>query len=394
MKINHQKSLSFSVVSLFFSLFIINLINGMPSINSIPYVSTLPKIILIFIFLIGFYCLSKNLTKAILVFILTASIVIGLNFFFSDNIVFFKTSVINFLTNCFPITLFCMALNRWDYLYSYFLKASYFASILIFICYITGLLSFNDALYSMGFSYASILFFLVLLDNFLSKKRIISLIFSLPIIGVIILHGSRGALVCIAIYFLISLYRLFFFQKKKLQAAFLVAIILSAVFFRNALINLMLQLSWKFGIYSRTLVTLSSGTFTESSGRNLIYSQILDSFFKDPFKIRGINADYALTGIYSHNFMLELLYEFGIILGLMIIIALFIIIIISLHRKNSSPKTQLLLLSLSVWLPYLTISSTIWVTPYFWLFLGIYLNRRLASNTRLFLLPMRGIDFS
>lgn len=381
MQINIQKFFSFSIFLLFFSLFLTNFIHGMPLIQSISFLSLLPKSIVLIVFAIGIFLILKRINKRMLIFIYICIFIIGLNLMFSDNLIFFRTTMFNFFTNCFPVTLFCMALTRWDYLYRYFLIGSYTVSIMIALAYMTGLLTFGDALYSMGFSYSSILFFLILFDSFINTRKIIPLVFSLPIISVILFHGSRGALTCIMLYIVISLYRLFFFQKKKKESVALFAIFGTLFLLMNNIISLLLDLAWKMGIYSRTLMSLASGTFTSSSGRDVIYNQVINSFLQDPFKIRGINADYALTGIYAHNFLLELLYQFGFFIGIILIFTIFGMIILSMHRKDSSYKTRIILLSLSVWFPYLMISSTIWVTPYFWIFLGIFFNKsKVAYN--------------
>ncbi|NVF17349.1 hypothetical protein HV446_06025 [Enterococcus faecium] len=159
-----------------------------------------------------------------------------------------------------------------------------------------------------------------------------------------------------------------FFHKKKLQAFSVITFSLLLFLMRDNLIHLLLSITTKLGIYSRTLTTIASGTFTTSLGREDIYSQVLSSFMNNPFKIRGINADYALTGIYSHNFILELLYEFGFILGVIIVLLIIITILLTLHNKGNGDKTHISLLLISIWVPYLLISSTIWVTPFFWLF--------------------------
>ncbi|EGP5231410.1 hypothetical protein EFL25_13315 [Enterococcus faecium] len=384
-----QKIFSLSIVTLFFSLFLTNLINGMPNVKNIHYMTQIPKILLFFMFLIGFFCLLKNLTKQLILFSIISASIIALNFLFPNNLTYFKTTSLAFLTSCLPITLFSMALYRWDYLYSYFVKASYLVSLMIIYTYTTGLLSFGDKLYSMGFSYSSILFFLILFDNYFKSKKLLSLVFSVPILVLIILYGSRGAMACIAIYILIYIYRSLFFHKKKLQAFSVITFSLLLFLMRDNLIHLLLSITTKLGIYSRTLTTIASGTFTTSLGREDIYSQVLSSFMNNPFKIRGINADYALTGIYSHNFILELLYEFGSILGVIIVLLIIITILLTLHNKGNGDKTHISLLLISIWVPYLLISSTIWVTPFFWLFLGIFLNQSDVSLKRRFFVVFR-----
>lgn len=372
----NQRKISFAIVFVFLSLFFTNLINGIPAINNSPLFTILPKILLSIVYIYTIRGMLKDLTKKMVLFTLVTGIVICLNLFIPDNFEFFLSTILSFLSTCFPLTLFALTLRRWDYLFNYFVKASYVAAIFSTITYLTGILSFDDTQYSMGFSYSSVVFFILLLDNFLLSRKILSLIFSLPLVFVIVVYGSRGALACILMYLLIHMYRMLFYSKKKLQPSIFISVLILGLLSRKVLLQLLLNITSKFGSYSRTLVTLDSGNFIESDGRRLIYSRVWEAFKQEPFKVRGINADYALTGIYSHNFILELLYEFGLIIGLLIVTYIFIISIKIVCAKNFNIKRRIMFVFLSVWFPQLLLSNTIWVSPFFWLFFGLYLNKR------------------
>lgn len=371
-----QKKISFAIVFVFLALFFTNLINGIPVINNFQFFTIFPKVLLFVVYVSTVRSILKELTKKMVLFTLITGIIMCLNLFFSANFEFFINTILSFLSRCFPLVLFSLALRRWEYLFSYFVKASYIVAIISAITYVTGVLSFDDTQYSMGFSYSSVVFFILLLDNFLFSRNVFSLIFSLPLIFIIVVYGSRGALACILMYLLIYMYRMFFHSKKKLQPSIFISILLLGVLGRKILLQLLLNITSKLGIYSRTLVTLDSGNFIESDGRRLIYSRVWEAFKQAPFRLRGINADYALTGIYSHNFVLELLYEFGLIIGLLIVIYIFIISIQTVCKKNFNRKLRVMFVFFSVWFPQLLLSNTIWVSPFFWLFFGLYLNKR------------------
>ena len=139
------------------------------------------------------------------------------------------------------------------------------------------------------------------------------------------------------------------------------------------------QISSKIGLNSRTLNLLLSNNINHDSGRRELWAIVLSEICVSPFSIRGINADYLLIGIYSHNFIIELLYEFGILLGVPFIIYIIYAIFKTVISKNNY-YTNLLKILLFNFFPLILWSATIWTSMFFWIWLLLFDYSKIKCN--------------
>ncbi|GAG27707.1 unnamed protein product, partial [marine sediment metagenome] len=94
----------------------------------------------------------------------------------------------------------------------------------------------------------------------------------------------------------------------------------------------------------------------------------------------GIEGDVRLAGGYAHNLFLELLADFGIIFGTIIIIILLFLIIKSLLTKNKE-KYRMIIIWLSLGFVSLMFSGTYMDTIGFWIFLGLLIRKWFSPST-------------
>lgn len=313
----------------------------------------------------------KNILIIIVIFLFLIS-----NFYFGDNLQYFFVTFKNFLNISFPAFMLGLVIKDLEILYIYFLRFSKISSVILFFFYVSGLLNMNNELYLMGLGYSLLIFVMFLLNDVISQKNIWSAISAIFMILFLFGYASRGILICIFAFFFFFMYKNIIFNKNRKESIFIIMLLFIIYLVRENIINGVFNLFERLNIYSRTLYSLKNGTISQTSGRDIIYSRLWENFSREPFKIRGINADYNLVGIYSHNIFLELLYEFGIIFGFIMIIIIIYFIFKSLHVDFGYNKNIILLCLLSIWLPYLLISSSLWVTPHFWLFIGLIINSK------------------
>lgn len=140
--------------------------------------------------------------------------------------------------------------------------------------------------------------------------------------------GGRGGLVLLIFYFLYYIYKKVSLQKINLTS--LVGIFLSLVIF--------LIIIEQFGLfntvgYSRLLDTFHEG----DANRSILRNMALDSFYNSPILGHGTGSIFFEIGTYSHNFLIDILVENGII-GLLIIICflLYCFIFLKKTKKNYS----------------------------------------------------------
>ncbi|MFW7420202.1 hypothetical protein ACODH8_08305 [Vagococcus fluvialis] len=370
-----DSKLSLSISFSFFSIFLVNLFNNLSFIETNSPILLIPKMISMLIFLFAIPAFIQRLTLKNTLIILALLFFMIINFYFTTNIGEFRNTFKSFFLMCLPVFLFGLCISNFEKLLKYLVFFAKLSAFLVFSFYLFNLIDMKDKLYLMGFGYSLIFFVLLLIDDFRLNKNKISMISILFLIPFLLVTASRGVFACIISYILLFLYQNIIFRKNIKKTIVLLLSTASIYLLREKLLLYIFLFFERRGIYSRTLNSLVNGTITQSSGREYIYKPIILEIMQEPFKIRGINAEYNLVGIYAHNFILEIIYQFGIIIGIIIIGYLFYLIIKGVSLKKRSRNINSILLCLiATWVPYLLISSSIWVTAYFWLFLGLMVN--------------------
>lgn len=229
-----------------------------------------------------------------------------------------------------------------------------FGAVLFLLLFLMGRFSVDR--YSMFFSYACLFPMLVLF----SQKRALPVIISIIIFLEVLAFGSRGAAVVFAFYMVLDLVR----QKGKMRMFVILGGVLLVVIFPY-----FVQYLDQIGVSSRTIILLLNGGFTESEGRDLIYEKAITTLFNNPITGVGIYGDRVTFGAYCHNIILEILVDFGLIIGSLFLFLISYIIIIAFKiSSNDVHEVAVILLFFGV-MPHM-ISGSYLTEPYFALFMG------------------------
>ena len=115
------------------------------------------------------------------------------------------------------------------------------------------------------------------------------------------------------------------------------------------------------------------GDITASKGRESLAKQAVEAIIENPMWGYGITADRAMFGIYPHNMFLEILCQYGIVFGSLLIITMLVITVIALlkSRKNTRSFTFGLML-VSIVFVKLMISSTYTIEPLLFFMMGYF----------------------
>lgn len=230
--------------------------------------------------------------------------------------------------------------------------------------------------YSMTFSYYLLLPSLV----FVSQKKIIFTFLFLSVCFIMLMLGSRGALVTSLIY----AFLLLFIDRETSKNIIFTSLILVLVIISGSFLSFFLKLSDNMAVSSRTMDLLLSGDITEDTGRLGIFSIIWNSILTKPFVGYGIFGDRViLDGIYCHNFLLEILCNFGILFGATFILLLLFVIIKSFTSSDSANKKLLLMLLCYTFVP-LMVSLSYLEFPQFGIFVGFLLSLSRNNSDNLF----------
>ena len=235
---------------------------------------------------------------------------------FPDNRTYMHEHIFSLYFMCLPAFVYVQGIFSWDVLKDIMYKASIFVFLLglaLTFLIFSGKSSLGT--YSMSLSYYMLLPALVFTNDFLGKLSIKSGLVATMAIVVILALGSRGAMLCLAVFFLLKLRPK---GKPTLKNVFLYMVILLLgflllLFWKEILQSLALFLQ-RFGIKSRS-ISLFLRPQVHLSGRDRLYNIVLGEVLKNPILGLGLAGDWRLIGGYVHNFYIEIIAHYGFIFG-------------------------------------------------------------------------------
>lgn len=208
----------------------------------------------------------------------------------------------------------------------YVARASVFISLLYVVANTLSPFKNLDETYSMSFGYGMLLpaMFLFTQQGYIDKMM------SFLLFALILMDGSRGPVVVLALFY--AYYTLFLSSgKTKKRMVFVVTI--AAI----AAVTILPRLE-SFQD-SRTMFLLQEGELiSHDSGRDEnVYSVVRPKIMESPIVGWGIGGDrYFLDGSYSHNIFIEVFIHYGIFIGTALFAWLFFYCI----RMFFSPRTK------------------------------------------------------
>lgn len=299
--------------------------------------------------------------------------------FFDSNRVHMFTSIFDVMANplyvfivfSFSGYIFTRYIYNYEILNNYMKKFSFAVVISSIITFIL-LLNQNSQPQYMVFSYNMLVHTLYLFINFLDNKKILLGTLSLMGILVIFIGGARGPIIIVILTIMIY----YFFRKEKLLSKIIggfFASITSIIVYSNFKLILVGVIDFvnKFGISSRTLQMILNNNFLDSSNRDIIFKEQLGAI---TFLGKGLYGDRVVTGGYAHNIIIELLVQYGFVLGFLIIILIVYIIgngVFSINKRINN--LSIIFISSGILKLFLT-GSYLNQEPCFYILLGLGMN--------------------
>lgn len=197
--------------------------------------------------------------------------------------------------------------------------------------------------------------------------------------------GSRTALVSLILFW--CLYSLLIQYKGQSvrefgrRVVFILALILSfAILTNKSVLNFLVGILNKFGVNSRMLDSLISGGIELDNGRMRLWTMVYGMIIEHPLFGAGIYADRAIGGIYCHQIVLEILLDFGFLMGGLIILGIIYWIVIMLFRCKDQDWKLLFIVFFSLCFIRLNVSSSFWYDTNFWICIAIAVNYKRSRN--------------
>lgn len=292
---------------------------------------------------------------------------------FPENNVYQQRLTFPLFAMCLPTFIYSSTIYDWKVLRNVMSKASY---IIFCLGLLLGIMVFwgkvSVGTYSMSLSYQLLLPAVMFIDGFLDRPSLRNVLFALLSILLILAIGSRGSIMCIAVFIMLKLIR----PPKKPRYSHISAYLFSTslvmtvgLFFDELLMSIHDFLS-RFGISSRS-ISLFLQPKLHLSGRDLLYSRMVAEIMDKPITGIGIGGDRrVLEGNWAHNIFLELIANYGVILGALFSLILLLLVIRSFLFRNEY-QYDMFAIWLSVGVIPLLVSSSYLESMSGWLFLGL-----------------------
>ena len=213
----------------------------------------------------------------------------------------------------------------------------------------------------------------------------------------IFISGARGPLACILLFTAIKFILLLLTQKKWKAFIIWVGIIsLPLMLIGNRLLFAISQFIIDRGFSTRLLGYIAKDDVLNETGRDQIRNYVINLIGQHPLMGVGLAQDRMMInrflgdpinlaiGDYPHNFFLELLVQYGTIVGSIVIFLFLRMIYLSFRRSPDRDARNMLLLFLSIGFFPLLFSGSYLTAPLLFAFLGFAasnMKKRVESPT-------------
>lgn len=291
--------------------------------------------------------LSRNTIRFVIVYAIAIMALIYTIAFFPDNERYVRYEGLRFLLPLIIPSAVCIStVEDVDVLRKSLYIMAWSGAVLAFyymLSYFEG--AFYIDSYDMSFSYGCLLPMIVLY----SKKKMLPFLASLFLFLSVMAIGSRGSAAVFIAYIIVD----FFVSKRKGRW---VVLVLGVLFV--AVLPVFVDFLSSVGLQSRTLTMLNEGEISSDSGREVIYRVCLNAIRDHLLFGVGLFGDRVLLeGSYCHNFFIEVLLDFGVLLGLAIILVLIWLFLNSLRVTKVKNRDLLMIFTFGSFLPYMVSGS-------------------------------------
>lgn len=224
--------------------------------------------------------------------------------------------------------------------------------------------------YNMNFGYSLLLFVCCFLYCAFEQGSLRYLLLGGAGAFMILCGGSRGPLLDICVF--LVLYAFVRFRRarhKMLIGSGALAFGAGAVFVWQRSILFLREKMEQWNLHSRTLDMMLAGTVAQNNGRDVFWAAAWKMIRDNPFGYGAMGARHVLCGIHivghPHNFFIELLIEYGVIAGpLLILLMLAASVRVFLCKTDNGGQGVFLIFFANAC--QLMTSYTYWHSPALW----------------------------
>ena len=233
---------------------------------------------------------------------------------------------------------------RKNYKYIYVVSCIYITFLLIYMVtgYARSSTVYSDYIDYLGFAYYAIPALLFIINYYFETRSKLAIVFAALGILYLAVCGTRGPVLCTFVYLIYCVIR--DWKQGNIKRKLFILIILIGGFV--VLMNMRSIALYLYPIFQRNgfstrffLFFLKKLDVTDLTGRDTLRDTVLHNINQHFVLGSGIMGDRALFGGgdqgYSHNLILEVLYNFGVPLGVVLLALLFGLVAVSFVKTKS-----------------------------------------------------------
>lgn len=371
LKGNDSFRLSVVISAMVLLLFATNTVAYLQALIKIDHsiITNACKIILLLLMIVNIKPILRRMTVEKIGGLMLIALLFCISCFVTTDRPLLRSIFLRFCLTVLPIIVVIGCIDDYNVLLSMLI----WISRIIAVCAVALLIpkGYNRTTYFMGLANALTLPVVMLLYSAYMSGKVIDLILAGLDTVVIAIIGSRGALLGIIVFFMILLIAGLKRKDRRVICLVIIAIGLLALLFWRPLLTMLVAALKRIGWASRTLNYMLDGDLHIST-RIAIYTPLKKELLAHPFIIHGIGGErqFAADG-YAHNFILELLINFGAVLGgaavLYILYQSGRTVVTGIRQEDPFHMAALIFFCIS--LPIAFVSGTIWDSVYLWCWL-------------------------
>ncbi len=266
--------------------------------------------------------------------------------FHPDNVQYIESKFVSDILPCIPFFWLGLSLTLDDDTYNTVSLFSCIAIIIstLYLFYYMGsgrlLRGSHGEDYSMYWSYLLLPNTMIAIEYTFKRKKIFSLVCS--IVGVVyaFVMGTRGAIIILFAYIITCIWRYLNISIRKKILSMMALSLISVGFVVSpvylSLLKNVRSVLENSGVSTRIVdYLISGGIVSYTSGRDIIYLDLLGKLAEKPLLGWGVYGEYPLGyDAGAHNLYLEVVFNFGYPLGIILLISFIILYIKALKRTK------------------------------------------------------------
>lgn len=290
-----------------------------------------------------------------------------------------------YITYGLPLFILCSYLDDVRPLLSNFYRSApitFMFSSVAMILYIVNPVNAGDSSgYSMAFGNQMLLSCALIIFRYINEGGRKNLLMFFVTIAYIVIGGSRGSLIGVIVLFV---YLCFSIKPQRKRVLFVLAALLVGIVFIFSwkyIFTFLYEFLYSKGINSRSLYMAISGIGFYDSGRSIYHERLLAAVNQSPVLGLGAFGGEKTVGL-AHSLYLDILANFGYIVGTIFIAMLVLTICKNLLKRNKNARTQVIIMMSLILFPRGVFDENFWGAWELWVIFGLLLGVKNARRSK------------